>query len=201
MTFARALEVSFQELSYRQRWNHYLVLIMSGILLFAGVSLRDNALMATTLYTNTGAGIQAQYPRNWLLDSSGDYIFRVRDISHPGFKTTIQVSVQAVGTVTTVRNVLDSLTLNRAQVFAAYKVLSLEDNYVLPDESRATIVNYTYAIVDPDPFLQSIPSVVRGYDIITIKRGQAIIITFLSDSNTFETNFEVFERFVNSLEF
>ena len=46
-------------------------------------------------YVNSEVGIRALYPQHWLIDTSGDYVFRVRDLSQLGFKTTIQVRCPA----------------------------------------------------------------------------------------------------------
>jgi len=189
------------ELTYRQRANHYIALIFGILMLFISINLRDSNLNATNLYTNIEAGISAAYPRNWLIDTSGNYIFRVRDITRIGFKTTIQVSVYPVGSGTSTRSILDALTLNRSQVLAAYNVLSIADSFLLPDETLATTMNYTYANTEKDPFLESIPTVVQGIDVLAIKRGQAIIITFLADATTYQQDYLVFQRFLNELEF
>lgn len=186
-------------LTFRQRWSHYLVLIFALVGFVIAVNLRDAALNATTLYVNAQAGIRAEYPQNWLLDEAGDYIFRVRDVSHAGFSTTLQVAVRPVSSITTTRNVLDALTLGRSQTLG-YTVLS-EEPYTLPDESIGVVMSYTFVVSDPNPFLQGIPIVVEGQDILTIKRGQAIIISFLSDATTFEENRSILTRFVNTLEF
>src|SRR5215217_4778336 len=103
------LDTNSRELTFRQRWNHYLVLITTLVCFFIGANLRDNTLYAATPYVNTTAGISALYPRNWPIDTSGDYIFRVQNASRVGFKTTIQVGVQAVSSNTTTRNLVDAL--------------------------------------------------------------------------------------------
>jgi len=197
-----ALEgITSSDLSFRQRWNHYLVMIFGLVAFLIGVNLRDSTLNSTTLYTNPQAGIEAEYPQGWLIDQDGDYVFRVRDTVQIGFKTTIQVSVRPVGGATSTRSILDALTLNRSQIFAAYKVLSGFNIIELPNEQQGTRLDYTYADIESDPFLESVPVVVHGVDILTIKRGQAIIITFLSDANTYEENLPRFEQFLSSLEF
>jgi len=188
------------ELTFRQRWSHYLVLIWGIIAMFIGINLRDSVLNATTIYSNPQAGITAAYPANWLLDETGDYIFRVQDMSRIGFKTTLQVAARPVSVSTTTRNVLDALNLSRSQVLAAYEVLS-EEPFVLPDESQAIAMTYTYVDTEANPFLQGIPVVVEGVDILTIKRGQAIIITLLSDAATFADNRIILDQFLQSLEF
>ncbi len=186
-------------LSFRQRWSHYLVLIFGLVGFIIAVNLRDGALNATTLYINAQAGIRAEYPQNWLLDEEGDYIFRVRDLSQAGFNTTLQVATRPVSSITTTRNVLDALTLGRSQTLG-YTVLS-EEQYILPDESTGITMSYTFVVSDPNPFLQGVPIVVEGQDILTIKRGQAIIISFISDATTFDENLPILTRFMSTLEF
>jgi hypothetical protein len=190
-----------RELSARQRWGHNLVLLFAFSAFFIGVNLRDSALNATWIYTNTEAGIRAEYPQNWLIDTDGDYVFRVRNTSKTGYPTTIQVSVRPVSPETPPRYIFDALTLSRSQTLASYNVLSSSVDFILPDESLATIMNYTFAATENDPFLESVPIVIRGQDILTIKRGQAIIISFLTESVAYQQNYIIFERFINSLEF
>lgn len=188
------------EPTFRQRWNHYLVLIFGLAGFLIGISLRDSTLNATQLYTNPQAGIQAEYPQNWLIDQDGDYVFRVRNTAQAGFKTTIQVAVKPVGGAASTRSILDALNLNRSQILASYRELSVEP-FPLPNEIEATAMNYTYANIENDPFLQTIPIVVHGLDVLTIKRGQAIIITFLSDARSYEENYAYFQTFLQNLEF
>jgi hypothetical protein len=188
------------ELSLRQRWSDYIALLFGLFSLFIGMNLRDVALNATVVYSNSQAGIRAEYPENWLIDEQGNYIFRVRDVTQIGFKTTIQVAARPVSAITSTRNLIDALTLSRSQTLSSYTVFAIEP-YVLPDEIEATAVTYTFVAAESDPFLQSIPVVVEGLDILTISRGQAIIITFLSDARTYDQNYPRFQQFLSSLEF
>lgn len=188
------------ELSLRQRWSDYIALFLGLFSLFIGMNLRDGALNATVVYSNNQAGIRAEYPENWLIDEQGNYIFRVRDVTQVGFKTTIQVAARPVSAITSTRNLIDALTLSRSQTLSSYTVFAIEP-YVLPDEIEATAVTYTFVAAESDPFLQSIPVVVEGLDILTISRGQAIIITFLSDARTYDQNYPRFQQFLSSLEF
>ncbi len=188
-------------LNFRQRWNHYLLVIFAILGFFLGFNLKNSALFSTTIYNNPEAGIRAAYPTNWLIDSNGNYVFRLRNTTEIGYKTTLQVAVQPVSPQTTSRAILDSLTLNRAQTFAAYKILDVTSPFLMPDETEGTMMSYTFADSTNDPFLESVPVVVRGVDVLVIKRGQAIIITFLSDAQKFDQNYAIFQRFLSSLEF
>src|SRR5215213_1918283 len=97
--------------SPRQRWAHVVTLVIGVIVFVIGLNVRNTALTATTVYENLQAGILAYYPRGWLLDTQGEeeYVFRVRDMTRSGFKTTIQISVQPVSDETTSRSIADRL--------------------------------------------------------------------------------------------
>jgi hypothetical protein len=185
----------------QQRWSHALTLLVGALALLYGLNMRATTLNATEVYTNVQAGIRVSYPRTWLLDEGGDHVFRIRDMSRVGFKTTISISIQPVGTGMTASNVLDGLNIARPQTLATYGILSEEVDYTLPDDSGATALNYTYVEVENNPFVESVPVVVLGRDILTIKGGQAIIITFRADSLTFDQDIAIFNRFLESLEF
>lgn len=183
-----------------QRWSHYLTLILAALAIFYAFNLRDNAIYATTPYVNSRAGITAAYPRNWLIEENGDgFVFRVRDLTRIGYKTTIQISIIPVGPATNERNVLTSLSLDRSNL-ATYNILSITD-FSLPDDSPGAEMRYVFTATESNPFLESLPVVVTGVDILTIRRGQAIVISFLADARTFDRDREYFDRFLRSLEF
>ncbi len=192
---------NLSQLTFRQRWNNYLAIISALVCIVIAINLRDNTLYAVTAYTNSTAGISALYPRNWLIDTNGNYVFRVQNSSRIGFKTTIQVAVQSVSTNTSTRNIVDALTLSRAQTLAAYRSLLTNNTFTLPDGTIATEVRYTYTAINADPFLETIPTVVRGVDILSIKRGQAVVITFLASAESYDEDYDTFSRFLDTLEF
>lgn len=187
------------EITPRQRWSHYFAIIYGLIAVFIGINLRDSTLNATVPYTNIQAGIRAYYPQNWLIDSAGDYVFRVRDMSQTGFKTTIQVAVQPISLATTSRNLIDILTLNRSQTLSGYDVIRFEP-YAL-DERQAMAMTYTFVSSEANAFLESLPVVVEGLDILIDQGSQALIVSYLSDVSQYEQNLPIFERFLADLEF
>lgn len=197
MSFAQYAPDTYT-LSFRQRWGHYLAVIFGLIALLIGLNLRDSTLNATTIYNNLQAGISVEYPLNWLLDEDGDYIFRVRDISAVGFDTSITVSAQAIGSNTSARNVFDSLSLSRSPL-AGYNVIAT-DAFILPDETVTTAMTYSYVESESNPFLQIVPTVVQGMDVLILARGQAIIISFLSDARSFDDNYYLLQQFLERLE-
>jgi hypothetical protein len=187
-------------LTFRQRWSHYLAVAFAVVGLLIGINLRDSTINATSIYVNPQAGITGEYPLNWLLEEgSGEFIFRVRDISASGYSTTIQVSAQPVGPRTSARNMFDVISFSRGQTLAAYTEISREP-FALPDETQTEAMTYVFAESQINPYLQNIPFVIRGLDILILARGQAIIITFLSESSAYEENFPILERFLESME-
>ena len=189
-----------EDLTLRQRWANVFTILLCILMMLLGLNLRNQTLTATTFYESPQAGISAQYPQNWLIDTDGSYVFRVRDMSRTGFKTTFLVTVQPVGADAQERNLADRLSLDRIVDFTDYRVQPLE-MYDFADGRDAQALNYTYVATDASPFLQSVPTVVRGLDILTISGGQAIIITFRADADNFEEELPRFEQFLRQLEF
>lgn len=201
MTVIEVVEQQTEQ-TQRQRWSHYFILIYAALAIFIGLQLRDAALFSARPYVNTQVGIRAYYPQNWMIDTQGDYVFRVRDMSQTGYKTTIQVDVLPITSNTTARNLFDSLILNRSQVLSSFRTLARGEPYPLPDEREGTAMTYVFVDdIGSGAFLESLPVVVRGLDILTFESDQAIVITFLSDADTYEDNLPIFERFINDFEF
>lgn len=190
-----------QELTRIQRWSHYITLGIAVILLLAGFNARNNAFSSNVTYTNVQAGILIRYPENWLIDeASNEYLVRVRDMSRVGFKTTIQISVDPISADTDAWNVLFARSLRRANL-ATYREFAIEPDVPLPNDLLGTRMIYTFTDTDPNPSLESLPIVVIGVDVVTIRRGQAITITFLTDARTYQDDLAIFDRFLETLEF
>lgn len=198
MGFTEALGKA--EESRNQRWAHYFTLLFLLVGLVIGYNLRTGTLFATRLYINTETGIRAEYPLDWLIDTDGDYVFRVRDMARLGFKTTIQVEIFPFAPGMSPRNVFDDLALARAQTLSNYRTLDIQ-TVVLPSGETVTINEYTFVFTDPNPFLQAIPVVVIGRDVMFIRRGQAILMSFFADSSTYANDLQIFDNFLSSLDF
>ena len=187
-------------LTPRQRWSMVFSFLLIGVGLIAGINLRDSSLSQSLIYSNVEAGITARYPFRWLLDEGEEYIFRVEDTALLGFNTLIQVSTLPVGPDTTERNLLDRLTLRRSQTLIDYTVRGY-DIYVLPDETSAVTMSYSFVSRDSSPFLEGVSSIVAGLDVLTISRGQAVIISFRADASIFQRELATLDRFIQSLEY
>jgi hypothetical protein len=186
-------------LTFTQRWNSYLAIAMAGVFLFVGITLRNSALDATQPFENLGAGLRAQLPSGWLVDTgSSEYVFRAQDPDALPFKTTLQVSVLTVGPDATPNLVLDLLNLDRAPRFSTYHELSRSDETLRGDPAKRMI--YAYTQDERNPFQATVPIVVQGADVVVLRRGQAVIITYREERSSFDANLYRFENLLQTVE-
>jgi hypothetical protein len=201
MTDMQFFELDEPTITTSQRWSQYLTIAWGVVALLIVFNVRAGVLSATSTYVNNEVGIVAEYPAAWLVDEESDeYVFRVRDMQRIGHKTTFQVSLRPVSAETSARTIVDTLAIQRAQTLAAYTILSTE-SFALSEDPNAQQITYTYVDTTANPFLESVPTVVVGVDIVAISRGQAVVITLLSDEEDIDANRERFLEFVNRLEF
>lgn len=184
----------------RTRANSILVLIVLLVMFAVGMFYRNNALTATVEFQDELNGISAQLPANWLIDTDEPgIILQVEDVGGSAFNTLIQISIQTVGPDATPRNVVDQLTVQGPVQYPGYGLL--ETREVRLGEDDATQIEYYYVASEPNPFLETIPVVVQGVDLVVIRGNQAIIFTFQDDRNTFPEKRRYFDQFLASVEY
>lgn len=188
-----------QPLNFNQRWNSYLALAMAGAMLFLGLTLRNASFNAVTTFEDLEAGVRAQVPAGWLLDNeNSDYVFRAVDPDALPFKTTLQVAVLTVGADATPNIVLDILFLQRSTRLANYVEISRSDQTLRGDPAKR--MTYAYTEFERNPFLQSLPIAVKGVDVVVLRRGQAVIVSYREESSTFDENLYRFENLLQTVE-
>jgi hypothetical protein len=186
-------------LTLTQRWNSYLALAMAAAVLFVGITLRDDTLNATQTLENLEAGVRAQVPRGWLLDTqSSEYVFRAEDPDALPFKTVLQVSVLPVGPDATPNLVLDILNMQRAPRYSTYREISRTDETLRGEPAKR--LTYAYTQDERNPFQATVPLVVQGVDVVVLRRGQAVIITYREERSAFEDHLYRFENLLRTVE-
>jgi hypothetical protein len=193
------LEESASDLTRNDRFSAVLVLVLAALALALGLLLRERADVQTWTYSSRAAGLEAQYPAGWLVDEGGSYVMRVRDPVARPYKTQYQIAIVPAGGQTSIRNVLDSLTLQRSTDLAAYRVLSVQETG--SGNERLTEMNFAFVDADPNPFIQRLPVVVLGTDIVTRDGDRAIVVTYMAAEDSYEANYPGFERFLASLRY
>lgn len=187
------------ELTFNQRWNSLLVIILAGAMFVFGLTMRSSALNATIVFEDLESGIRAQVPAGWLIDSeSPDYVFRAIDPDALPYKTQLEVAIIAVGQDMTPNLVLNLLTQQRSPNVAAYREISRTTTTLRDD--TATRMTYTYTDFERNPFLQSEGMTVKAVDVVVLQRGQAVILTYREASTDFDANLYRFEQFLQTVE-
>lgn len=174
------------------------LLLLVGGLAF-GTLLRQQDQAQVWMLESREAGIEALYPAGWITDSGDNYVVRITDPRSRPFKTHYVITVRPFGAQSSVRNLLDDLTIQRADDLAAYRVLSIGEVSIAG--VLLTRMDFTYVDADPNPFVQRVPVVVQGRDIVILDGNRAIIATFLSEQERFEGNLPAFETFLLSLRY
>ena len=194
--------IEFREsapLTFTQRWNTYLAIVLAAGVMVLGITLRDSNLNATVTLENLESGVRAQVPANWLQDTAGDeYLFRVRDPGALPFKTTLQVSVLTVGPDATPDLVLNLLTMQRSSRFATYHEISRSDATLRDDPAKRMV--YAYTEFERNPSLQSLPMVIEGVDLVVLQGTQAVVVTYREEQSAFDDHLYRFENLLRTLE-
>lgn len=193
------LETPASDLTRRDRFSGVLVVLVTTVALAAGLLIRQRAASDVWSYVNQQAGIDASYPAGWLVDEQGNYTARIRDPRARPFKTQYMITIVPAGGQTSVRNVLDNLTLQRSNDLPAYRVLNVGE--VASGGTTYTRMDFAYVESDPNPFIQRLPTVVQGLDVVILDGNRAIVVTFLSAQGEFEDNLPAFERFLATLRY
>ena len=194
------IETGRYETTRSQRFSNYFTLIYCALALLIGVNLRDSSLYGVTAFTNREVGITAYYPTNWLFSTTDTTVLEVQDSQRLGYKTAIRIQVIPFASGMSPRNVIDTLALDRRISLPFYKILSISERPLQTDDIT-TVIEYTYVADLDDPFLQLVPSVVVGEDVIIVRRNQVILVSFAADANTYQQDYEVFQRFLETLDY
>lgn len=196
--FEVARQRSGSRSSRNDRFGALLVLLVTAAALTLGLLLKQRTSNQVWTYVNREAGIETIYPAGWLTDERGSYVVRVRDPKARPFKTQFLINIFPAGGQTSVRNVLDSLTLQRAADLPAYRVLNVQE---IDAGVILTEMNFAYVDADPNPYIQRLPVVVLGRDIVIIDGNRAIVITYMADEASFDENLPAFQRFLVNLRY
>lgn len=187
------------EITKNDRFSFVLVIATFVVMVSVGLLIKQQSAAGTWSFSDTESGIEAQYPVGWLVEEGSTTVARIRDPKARPFKTQFVLTVVPAGGQTAIRNVLDTLTLQRSIDLPAYRVLQVE-NF---DQGGFTVtqMDFVYVQTDPNPFIERLPVVVRGMDRVILDGNRAIIASYMADEATFDAQLITFERFVASLRY
>jgi hypothetical protein len=183
----------------RDPWTEVAVVAMVVVALGAGWLLRQVVLFRATPFTIPAADISGRYPAGWVHEFGDDPLLRVRDPMGGQYDPTIVLCSRPLASDADPAIVLDTLALERANRVTAYR--ALDSGQVVVDGRAATYRDFAYVHVDPNPYLDRLPVVVRGIDLALRDEGRVIVVTFMAGEDDFDRAHAHFRALVESLEF
>lgn len=186
-------------LTKNDRFSAVLVVLVTVSALSLGLLLRQRSISDTWRYTNAQAGIEVAYPAGWMTDEQGNYLVRLIDPRARPYKTQYVIRVVPVAGQTSIRNILDNLTLQRSVELSAYRVFEVAEANA--GGRYVTRMQFAFVQTDANPFIERLPVVVQGEDVVILDADRAIIVTLMADRESYAENVESFEEFVGSLRY
>ncbi|GAB4478456.1 MAG: hypothetical protein Kow00124_22910 [Anaerolineae bacterium] len=187
------------DITRADRFSSILVVVVAVGAVLLGLFLRQQASNEQWTFVSREAGIEAMYPAGWITARGGGYVARISNPIARPYKTQYIISVVPFSPQSSVRNVLDNLTIQRSNDLSAYRVLSIDE--VNLGGAALTEMSFAFVDADPNPFIQRLPVVVQGRDVVIVDGNRAIIVTFMSEQSRFEENLPDFQRFLSSLRY
>ncbi|MBN1121531.1 MAG: hypothetical protein JXJ17_10660 [Anaerolineae bacterium] len=181
------------------RFGEVLVIALFVVFFGLGLLIQQRASNRLWTYSSREAGIDATYPAGWLLDEQGDYVARFIDPKKRPFKTQFMISVVPAGGEASIRTVLDSETVQRSSDLAAYRVLEVGESTEMFGDT--VTMDFAYVDADPNPFVQRLPVVVLGRDILFRDGDRVVILTYMAQADSFDEGLPTFERFLSSIQY
>jgi hypothetical protein len=181
------------------RFGEVLVAVLFVVFFGLGLLIQQRSSNRLWSYSSREAGIDATYPAGWLFDEQGDYVVRFSDPKERPFKTQFTISVVPAGGQASIRTVLDGQTVQRSSDLAAYRVLEVGESTGIFGDT--VTMDFAYVDADPNPFVQRLPVVVLGRDILFRDGDRVVILTYMAQADSFDEMLPAFERFQSSIQY
>lgn len=188
---------TLQVVQRRARWADLAVVALVIVALAGGRLLREAALSRATPFT--AGDLSGRYPAGWTRETGDDPLLRVRDPRGGETGAFLELRTRALAAEANPILVLDALTLERAGRETAYQTLSTDQ--VTVGGKAAVSRTFTYVSVNRNPYLERLPAVMKGVDLVLKDDDRAVIVTFVDSADDFDAGYRYFLAFVESLEF
>ena len=188
--------------SWQTRNDRLGLVVVSALTIIAmgaGLLIKEQSTNDTWLFESRSAGVVARYPAGWIVDEGSGAVARISDPRSRPFKTQYSISSFPFSGQTSIRNILDGITLQRSSDLAGYRVLEVFDAFVLG--RNITRMRFAFVVADPNPFIQQIPVVVLGEDTVIVDGNRALVITYENFEQRFDADRASYDRFYASIRY
>jgi len=176
----------------------WVVLAVVAMALLLGWFVRTAAEERSVVYD--AEGLRVRYPADWVrVDVQSPVLLQVEDLMAKGFRTTLSLQRRPLPVQMSkpVAALQQTLSLERASAWTAYRELQVEES-VLVDGRTGMHVTFAYVETNPNPFLETLPVVMRGEDYIFPQDSQADIFTLTAAEANYERAQQALQSFVRS---
>ena len=183
----------------RDRWADWLVIAVVVLALGGGVGLREVVLFGTQPFSLDQAGISGKVPANWMIQKKDDPLLQARDPRGGEFDTRLELRTRGVAPEADLALALESLALDRAGEVVAYQTLDTQQVVVRGEDAvRRT---FTYVHVNTNPYVDQLPVVVKGVDVVFRDGDRAIVVTLLAGRDVFDRQQVRLQSLIESLDY
>jgi hypothetical protein len=184
--------------SLGDRYAEISVIVVTIVALFLGWVLMNNVESRAVSFE--ASGVTAQIPAGWMTSSakSGE-ILNATDITSTGFHTTYSILTFPVAEGTKAPEAASLLTLKNGPRLTVFRVLDQEA--VIVNGREGYKLTYVYVDSDADITNATIPVVVHGVDYIFVNSGKAIVVSYRASETNFQSDFDRFRSFLESVSF
>ncbi len=187
--------------SRAQGYTEWAVILLVAVALVAGWAIKASAENAVEPYSANG--ITLSYPAHWMPSKPSDGSLRFRDTQAGGVPATITVrpasACSADAAASAVAAEAEGLILTHGSDLTAYSTLSTDSAAFRGQPTRR--VSYTYVEDNANAFMQSLPVVMLGEDLVTYQQGQVYVISLRAPQDEFAEAQRKFEALLGSIAF
>ena len=183
----------------RDRQANWMVVGIAVLALVLGWLVKSTAENRTTTYDS--GGFSARYPSGWVDSTvSTPVIMRFEDPWAIPSRTVLLLARHplAPNIANPLSALQQTLSLERGTSWTAYRVLDVREDVSI-GARVGTQVSFAFVETRPNPFLSTLPVVVRGQDYIFAQGDQALVSTLLAAEDDYERSEDVLIDFVRSL--
>lgn len=182
----------------RDRWVDWLVIGVFVVALLLGWVVKVVAEGRSVLYA--AEGLRVRYPAGWVkMEGEAPLVAEFADPWAQPYRTTIRIERHPLPPKLDkpLDTVLQMLQLERGQAWQAYRVLQRQETTL--GGRRGLELTFAYVEANPNPFLATLPVVMRGRDFVFIAGDRAYVVTLTAAQENYATAQRLWRALVRSL--
>ena len=180
--------MTVQATPHLRRLDSFVNWLMLGVFVLAlalGWAVKTSAENRTVAFDQSG--LRVRYPEGWVrVEAQPPALFHVEDRTAAGYRSslTIEMRPAPTGLKDPLAAVQQSIALDRGSRWTAFRVLRVENNASMFGRS-GTHVTFAFVETHPNPFLETVPVVMEGEDLLVANDDQVYVFTLTAAEPNF----------------